>query len=231
MAAALLALVVIDASSAPVAGHVSSHTAWLWLRDALNAVVHWLSITGPGLGPRRSDGLPAGVGPCAPIRVRAAGHHPDHRRDMRRRRARPRRGQGGPAAGLRLPSRGCFPASSVPTGSPSVASIVDVISKTPIPQANWLGPLLGLIPWPKSSTTFQISGNLRRTGAGEHAPVCFAYEVLCTGPRGSRHLDESHGADTAEAIANASLEITGRSERRHRACTRCGRAGIALRRW
>lgn len=206
MAAALLALVAIDASSAPVASHISSHTAWLWLHEALNAVVHWLSHFGV------QDWVLVGVTayllawglvrPFAFVRLGTIQITDVSCDDDTL----------GPAAAKAALQQafaafGLLPASSVPTGSPSVASIVDVISKAPIPQANWLGPLIGLIPWPGSSTTFQISGNLRRTGAGEQAPVSFAYEVLCTGPRRSRHLAEADGADTTEAIANASLEI------------------------
>jgi hypothetical protein len=106
-----------------------------------------------------------------------------------------------------LGDHGLLPPSGVPSGSPSVASIADAISKAPIPQANWLGSLIGLIPWPPSATGFQISGNLRRSGAADNAPVRFAYELVCTGPRPSVQLGEAQGADPVAAITLASLDI------------------------
>ena len=106
-----------------------------------------------------------------------------------------------------LGDHGLLPPSGVPSGSPSVASIADAISKAPIPQANWLGPLIALIPWPPASTAFQISGNLRRTGTDETAPVCFAYELACTGPHSSVRLGKAEGADPTVAITQASLDI------------------------
>jgi hypothetical protein len=208
LAAALVLTAVLDASwgfHAPP--HLRGHTVSAWLHNALSASIGWLSHLGGQdwvllgmavfllawawvramafvrLGTIQivdltcDDQLPAPAAAKA-ILQQALGRH------------------------------GLLPPSGVPSGSPSVASIADAISKTPIPQASWLGSLLGLIPWPPASTGFQISGNLRRGANGDGgAAVCFAYELVCTGPRPSVALGEAHGDDPAAAIALASLEI------------------------
>lgn len=80
-----------------------------------------------------------------------------------------------------LGERGWLPASGVPSGSPSVAAIADVISKSPVPEAGWIGSLLGLVRWPPAATGFNINGTL----VGSESSVQLAYELVCTGPRPS----------------------------------------------
>ena len=94
-----------------------------------------------------------------------------------------------------------------PRGSPSVASITDAISKAPIPQAGLLGAAIGLIPWPPSSTGFNVSGSLMRVGPGARARVQLAYEVVCTGPEQSVKLGVAAGAGAQEAIKNAGPDL------------------------
>ena len=106
-----------------------------------------------------------------------------------------------------LGRRGLLPASGVPGGSPSVASIADAISKSPVPQANWLGSLIGLVPWPPSTTAFKISGTLVRSGSDDGAAVELAYELACAGPRPGVQLGTAQGADAEAAIAQAGADI------------------------
>jgi hypothetical protein len=106
-----------------------------------------------------------------------------------------------------LGQRGLLPPSGVPSGSPSVASIADAISKAPIPQAGWVGALVGLVPWPPSSTDFRINGSLMRLGSGAHARVQFAYELVCLGPQQSVRLGAATGADAQDAIRSASPDL------------------------
>ena len=195
VAGALVVIVALDASSGfHASAYVSGDTVATWLHNALNASVQWLSHLGVldclligasafllawgwvraaafvRLGTIQIADLSCDDDKLAPTAAKAVLQQA-------------------------LGDHGLLPPSGVPSGSPSVASIADAISKAPIPQANWLGSLIGLIPWPPASTGFQISGNLRRTGPADGAPVSFAYELVCTGPRPSVHLGEAEGAD------------------------------------
>jgi hypothetical protein len=102
-----------------------------------------------------------------------------------------------------LAQRGWLPAGGVPGGSPSIASIADAICKAPIPQASWVGGLIGLIPTPPTSTGFNISGTLMSAGA----QVQLAYELVCTGPKPSVELNVAGGVDQPKAIAAAARDI------------------------
>jgi hypothetical protein len=118
----------------------------------------------------------------------------------------------GPTAGKALlqqalGERGLLPPSGVPGGSPTVANIADAISKAPVPQASWLGALLGLIPTPPSSTGFMIAGTLLQTPGQGQSTVQFAYELTCTGPRPSVNLGAATAPDAGKAIVRASREI------------------------
>jgi hypothetical protein len=106
-----------------------------------------------------------------------------------------------------LGRRGLLPPSGVPGGSPSVAGIADAISKSPVPQANWLGALIGIIPWPPASTSFKISGTLLKSVDAGQACVQFAYELVCAGPRPGVQLGIAEGADAKAAIAQAGADI------------------------
>lgn len=207
VAAALVVIVALDASSGfHASAYIAGDSVQTWLHNALNATVQWLSHLGV------QDCILIGVSAflLAWGWVRAAAfvrlgtiQIADLSCDDDKL---------APAAAKAvlqqaLGDHGLLPPSGVPSGSPSVASIADAISKAPIPQANWLGSLIGLIPWPPPSTGFQISGNLRRAGPTDGAPVSFAYELVCTGPRPSVHLGEAEGTDPTAAITEASLDI------------------------
>ncbi|HEX3977189.1 MAG TPA: hypothetical protein VHW96_13070 [Solirubrobacteraceae bacterium] len=207
VAGALLVVAVLDADSGfHASAYVSGDTVGTWLHNSLNASIQWLSHLGVQdwvlvgisafllawgwvravafvrLGTIQIADLSCDDDKLAPAAARAVLQQA-------------------------LGDHGLLPPSGVPSGSPSVASIADAISKAPIPQASWLGSLIGLIPWPPSSTGFQLSGNLHRTGAAENARVCFAYELVCTGPRPRVHLGKAEGPDPAAAITHASLDI------------------------
>jgi hypothetical protein len=206
-AAALVVIVAFDASSGfHASAYVAGDRVGAWLHNALNASVQWLSHLGVQdwvlvgiagyllawgwvravafvrLGTIQIAELSCDDDKLAPAAARAVLQQA-------------------------LGELGLLPPSGVPSGSPSVASIADAISKAPIPQANWLGSLIGLIPRPPAAIGFQINGNLGRAGSGEAAPVCFAYELVCTGPRPSVHLGKTVGDDPAAAITKASFEI------------------------
>lgn len=206
-ATALLVIVAFDASSGfHASAYVAGDTVGAWLHNALNASVQWLSHLGvqdwvllgvtiyllawgwvraaafTRLGTIQILDLSCDDDKLAPAAAKAVLQQA-------------------------LGELGLLPPSGVPSGSPSVASIADAISKAPIPQANWLGSLIGLIPLPPLATGFRINGNLGRSGSDEGAPVCFAYELVCTGPRPSVHLGKAMGDDPASAIATASLDI------------------------
>lgn len=207
LAVALLALVAIDASSGfHLSGQLGGHSVWASVHNALNATIQWLSHFGVQdwvlmgilvfllawawvrafafvrLGTIQIADLTCDDDKLAPAGAKALLQQA-------------------------LGDHGLLPPSGVPSGSPSVASIADAISKAPIPQANWLGPLITLIPWPPSSTAFRISGNLRRTETDDKAPVCFAYELVCIGPQPCVRLGKAEGADPTAAITQASLDI------------------------
>lgn len=207
MALALLVIVVVDASAGfGLTGSLKGHAVATALHNAVNAAIQWLSHFGVQdwvlvglaiyllawgwvrafafvrLGTIQIADLSCDDDKLAPAGAKAVLQQA-------------------------LGGHGLLPPSGVPSGSPTVASIADVISNAAIPQAKWLGSLVGLIPWPPVATGFQISGNLRRTGDGETAPVCFAYEVICIGPQRSRSLGKAQGADAPEAITAASPDI------------------------
>ena len=207
VAGALVVIAALDDSSGfHASAYISGDTVATWLHNALNASIQWLSHLGVQdwvligaaafllawgwvravafvrLGTIQIADLSCDDDKLAPAAAKAVLQQA-------------------------LGDHGLLPPSGVPSGSPSVASIADAISKAPIPQANWLGSLIGLIPWPPSSTGFRISGNLRRAGPDDGAPVSFAYELVCTGPRPSVHLGEAEGADPTAAITEASLDI------------------------
>jgi hypothetical protein len=88
-----------------------------------------------------------------------------------------------------------------------VGNIADAISKAPIPQANWLGALMGLIPTPPASTGFTITGTLLQVPGQSAGAIQFAYELACTGPQRSVHLGTAEAGDAGRAIEVASREI------------------------
>jgi hypothetical protein len=68
--------------------------------------------------------------------------------------------------------------------------------------------LVGLVPWPPSTTGFKISGSLLRLGSGAtHARVQFAYELVCIGPRQRVELGVATGSDVQDAISNAGPDL------------------------
>jgi hypothetical protein len=108
-----------------------------------------------------------------------------------------------------LGSRGLLPPSGVPGGFPSVTSVADAISKAPIPQVGWVGPLIGLVPLPRSSTSFQITGTLMAAAqpSGESCPTRFAYRLICVGPVPSVQLGVADAEDPEKAVEMAAQEI------------------------
>jgi hypothetical protein len=119
-----------------------------------------------------------------------------------------------PAARARLEqelgSRGLLPPSGVPGGFPSVTSVADAISKTPIPQAGWVGSLIALVPLPKSCTSFQITGTLMGTPQPALAGACgtrFAYRLICVGPVPSVQLGAAEAESQEMAVEAAAQEI------------------------
>ncbi|MGZ4350336.1 MAG: hypothetical protein ACXVRX_07395, partial [Solirubrobacteraceae bacterium] len=108
-----------------------------------------------------------------------------------------------------LGRRGLLPPSGVPGGFPSVTSVADAISKAPLPQARWMGALLGLVPLPPSCTSFKITGTLMRP-AGEDsggAGYRFAYRLICVGPVPSVQLGTAEAESPRTAIEHAAQEI------------------------
>ena len=103
--------------------------------------------------------------------------------------------------------RGLLPPSGVPGGFPSVTSVADAISKAPLPQASWMGALIGLVPLPCSRTSFEITGTLMRLGAGTDTRSRFAYRLICVGPSPSVQLGTADGGNPQEAIELGAQEI------------------------
>lgn len=106
--------------------------------------------------------------------------------------------------------RGLVPPSGVPSGSPSVASIAAALSAAPIPQANWLGTLVGLLPLPPTATGFEVTGTLRTSGdpSKKHGKKYgITYQLVCTGPRKSVKFDDAWGPDWLTTFDAASKAI------------------------
>ena len=108
-----------------------------------------------------------------------------------------------------LGRRGLLPPSGVPGGFPSVTSVADAISKAPLPQAGWVGALVGLIPLPPSCTSFQITGTLMRPADADDAGAAcrFAYRLICVGPVPSVQLGAVQAETPVTAIELAAQEI------------------------
>lgn len=105
--------------------------------------------------------------------------------------------------------RGLLPPSGVPGGFPSVTSVADAISKAPLPQAGWIGALIGLIPLPCSTTSFKITGTLMKLAdePASDARSRFAYRLICLGPTPSVQLGAAEGECPNQAIERGAQEI------------------------
>ena len=232
VAGALVVIVALDASSGfHASAYISGDTVATWLHNALNASVQWLSHLGVQdciligasafllawgwvraaafvrLGTIQIADLSCDDDKLAPTAAKAVLQQA-------------------------LGDHGLLPPSGVPSGSPSVASIADAISKAPIPQANWLGSLIGLIPWPpvgdglsdqREPAAHGVRGRTRRVSlrlrAGLHGP---AAERPARGGRGRRPRRGDH--------ARPASTSTGPSRRPRPISTPRGPAGVPGRR-
>ena len=102
--------------------------------------------------------------------------------------------------------RGLVPPSGVPSGSPTVASVGAAIAAAPIPQAAWIGALVGLLPTPPTSTGFEVTGTLR-TSDEPGKKYGLTYQLVCTGPHGSVNFGHEWNDDWAAVLEAASKAI------------------------
>jgi hypothetical protein len=107
-----------------------------------------------------------------------------------------------------LARRGEIRPSGVPSGSPTVASIAAALTAAPIPQANWLGTLIAVIPTPPMSTGFRLSGALRKEEFdGQEVRYGLTYQLECSRPRPSVTIAEVWESDMKALLETASIEI------------------------
>lgn len=107
-----------------------------------------------------------------------------------------------------LGNRGLLPASRVPGGSPTVASLAAAVADVPVPQVGWVAGLIALIPTPPAATSFRVTGALRSAvstdGTFEHV---LSYQVVCTGPRRQVTLGEARESSWTKLVDRASAEL------------------------
>jgi hypothetical protein len=106
-----------------------------------------------------------------------------------------------------LAARGALPASGVPGGAPSAAAIGAAIADAPVPQANWIGALVGLLPIPPTKTGFQITGTLLVSVTTQTTPCGLAYQVVCSGPRAEVTLGTVWSANWLSVVDAAAHAI------------------------
>jgi hypothetical protein len=107
-----------------------------------------------------------------------------------------------------LARRGWVPASGVPNGSPVVASVAAAITAAPLPQAKWLGTLMGLLPVPPTSTGFKLTGTLlSKEDEQQRKLVGLSYELVCLGPKRDTEFGEESDADWQTVVERASKTI------------------------
>jgi hypothetical protein len=106
-----------------------------------------------------------------------------------------------------LGTRGWVPPSGVPGGSPIVANLANAISEAPVDQAKWLSALIGLIPWPPSSTSFTLSGTLSTKTIHGTNNVGMTYQLARSAPRPGVKFDHAFCPDWPSTIDALSKDI------------------------